>query len=168
MTAKKTQILDDSRVKQILKRIAYQVYENNFNETELIITGIEGNGYVIASMLAENISAICRLKLKLVKISVNKKDPSESSTQLHSDHTDIENKNILIVDDVLNSGRTMFHAFLPLIKARAKKIHTMALVDRDYKEFPIRADFIGISLSTTMQEHVEVVIEKNKVSVFLS
>lgn len=168
MTVQSTQILNDLQVKQILKRIAYQVYENNFNEKELIIGGVEGNGFIVAQMLHEQLSAISKLKLSLIKISLNKKEPSEKNVVLSDEKIILKNKNVLLVDDVLNTGRTMIYAFLPFVKAHSKKIQTLVLVDRDHKSFPVSADFIGISLSTTLQEHVSVTIEKKKVNVFLS
>ena len=168
MTLKKTQILNDTQVKQILKRIAYQVYENNFNEKELTIGGIDGNGFLVAQLLHEQLSEICKLKLSLIKISIDKNEPSEKNLKLSDEKLILKNKNILLVDDVLNTGRTMVYALLPFIKAHSKKIHTMVLVDRDHKSFPVSADFIGIQLSTTLQEHVLVSIEKKKVNVYLS
>ncbi len=168
MAGQKTQILNDTQVKQILKRIAYQVYENNFNEKELIIGGIDGNGFLVAQMLQEQLSNISKLKSSLIKISLNKREPSEKNLILSDEKLNLKDKNILLVDDVLNTGRTMIYALLPFIKAHSKKIHTMVLVDRDHKSFPVSADFIGISLSTTLQEHISVTIEKKKVNVFLS
>jgi len=168
MAVQKTQILNDIQVKQIIRRIAFQVYENNFNEKELIIGGIDGNGFIVAKMLHEQLSAICKLKFSLIKISIDKKEPSEHNLILSDEKLKLKDKNILLVDDVLNTGRTMIYALLPFIKAHSKKIHTMVLVDRDHKSFPVNADFIGISLSTTLQEHVTVTIEKKKVNVYLS
>jgi pyrimidine operon attenuation protein / uracil phosphoribosyltransferase len=168
MTNHKTQILNDIQFKQIIKRVAFQVYENNFNEKELIIGGINGNGFVVAQMLHEQLSAICKLKLSLIKIYIDKEEPSEKNLKLSDEKLPLKGKNVLLVDDVLNTGRTMIYALLPFVKAHAKQIHTMVLVDRDHKSFPVSADFIGISLSTTLQEHVMVTIEKKKVNVFLS
>jgi len=168
MSGQKIQILNDLQVKQIIKRIAYQVYENNFNEKELIIGGIDGNGFAVAQMLLEQLTDICKLKISLIKIGIDKKDPSEKNLTLSDSKIALKNKNILLVDDVLNTGKTMVYALLPFIKAHSKKIHTMVLVDRDHKSFPVNADFIGISLSTTLQEHVTVTIERKKVNIFLS
>ena len=168
MVVKKIQILNDTQVKQILKRIAYQVYENNFNEKELIIGGIDGNGFLVAQMLCEEISAVSKLKTSLIKVSLNKKEPSEKNLKVSDEKIDLHDKNILLVDDVLNTGRTMIYALLPFIRAHSKKIHTAVLVDRDHKSFPVSADFIGISLSTTLQEHITVNIDNKKVNVYLS
>ncbi len=168
MATGKIQILNDTQVKQILRRIAYQVYENNFSEKELIIAGIEGRGFSIAKMLHEQLEMISKIKLILIEVQLDKKNLTETSVNLSDAKTKTQDKNVLIVDDVLNTGKTMIYAFLPFLRARCKKIQTVVLVDRDHKSFPVSADFIGISLSTTLQEHVSVTIEKNKVNVYLS
>ncbi|MEI6507635.1 MAG: phosphoribosyltransferase family protein [Bacteroidota bacterium] len=168
MASKKIKILDNSQVQQVLKRIAYQIYENNFREKELIIAGIDGNGYIVAGMIEEQLKLICKLKITRIKTSIDKKNPSEKTMKLSDLGLKLEGKNILVVDDVLNTGKTMAYALLPFLKGNAKQIHTAVLVDRDHKNFPVRADFIGISLSTTLQDHVDVVIDKKTISVYLN
>lgn len=166
MAAARTQILNHEQVKQIVKRMAYQVYERNFNEKELYIAGICGRGETIAAMLAAELKAISGIKITEIVIAVDKDNPSESSTQLN---TALKNHGVhaIIVDDVLNTGRTLIYALLPFLKSGTTSIQTAILVDRNHKIFPVSADYIGMSLSTTLQEHVAVTIEKNKVSVFL-
>lgn len=168
MANQQTQILNDLHVKQILKRIAYQVYENNFNEKELIIAGIHGRGFEVAKMLFDQISEISKLKLSLLEVTLNKEEPSENNIELSDNKIKIKDKPVLLVDDVLNTGRTLVYSQLPFLRAHAKKIQVAVLVNRDHKSFPVNADFIGISLSTTLQEHVHVNINRNKVEVFLS
>lgn len=163
-----TQILNDAQVKQILKRMAYQVYEQYLNDKELIIAGIEGRGFSFAQMLHEQLQAISKLKLTLMEVRLDKAAPAEHSVKLSDEQVKLEDRNILLVDDVLNTGKTMLFALLPFIRARARKIKTAVLVDRDHKRFPVSADFIGIALSTTLQEHITVSIEKKKVNVHLS
>jgi pyrimidine operon attenuation protein/uracil phosphoribosyltransferase len=167
-TITQTQILNDAQVKQILKRIAYQVYETHFNEKELIIAGIEGRGYSVAQMLLELLSDISKIKLSLIEVKLDKRSPSQDEIILSDPKLKLEEKSVLLVDDVLNTGKTMIYALLPFLHAQAKSIHTAVLVDRDHKSFPVNADFIGISLSTTLQEHINVTIVRNKVNVYLS
>jgi pyrimidine operon attenuation protein/uracil phosphoribosyltransferase len=168
MTLQQTQILNDAQVRQILKRMAYQVYEQHFNEKELIIAGIEGRGFAFAGMLHEELAAVSKLKLSLIEVKLDKTGPTEHSVKLGDERIKAEGKNILLVDDVLNTGKTMMYALLPFVRAGARHIKTAVLVDRDHKSFPVSADFIGIALSTTLQEHITVSIERKKVNVFLS
>jgi pyrimidine operon attenuation protein/uracil phosphoribosyltransferase len=166
MSVARTQILTHEQVKQIVKRMAYQIYERNFNAKELCIAGISGRGETIASLLAEELTSISGIKIMTITIMVNKDNPSESSTQL-SVELKKSGMHAVIVDDVLNTGRTLIYALLPFLKLGVATIQTAILVDRNHKTFPVAADFIGISLSTTLQEHIAVTIEKKKVNVFL-
>ena len=166
MSAARTQILTHEQVKQIVKRMAYQIYERNFKAKELCIAGISGRGETIASLLAEELTSISGIKITTITIMVNKDNPSESSTQL-SVELKKSGMHAVIVDDVLNTGRTLIYALLPFLKLGVATIQTAILVDRNHKTFPVAADFIGISLSTTLQEHIAVTIEKKKVNVFL-
>jgi pyrimidine operon attenuation protein/uracil phosphoribosyltransferase len=148
--------------------MAYQIYENNFGEKELIIAGIEGRGSSIAELLFEELSKICKIKLHLLEIHLDKKNPTGGSVLLSDEKIKITDKNVVVVDDVLNTGKTLVYGLTPFIRNKAKQIRVAVLVDRNHKNFPISADFIGISLSTTLQEHITVLIEKKKVNVYLS
>ena len=168
MSENRHQILNDSQVKQIMKRLAYQVYEKNFNEKELIIGGIKGRGMVVAQMLQEQLGEICKLKTVLLEVSLNKETPSEQQVTVDNTQVKLADKTILVVDDVLNTGKTLLYALVPFVKAKSKTIQTLVLVDRNHKAFPVSADFIGTSLSTTLQEHISVSIERKKINVYLS
>lgn len=168
MDASKVQILTDIQVKQMIKRISYQIYENHFNEKDLIIAGIEGRGTHIAQLLFDELSAISKIRLHLLHIKLDKDNPTGSGVSLNDEKVKLGDKNVIVVDDVLNTGRTLVYALTPFIRAKAKRIQIAVLVDRNHKNFPVSADFIGMSLSTTLQEHVSVTIEKKKVNVYLS
>ncbi len=168
MAHNQTQILNDQQVKQMLKRIAYQVYERNFDERELIIAGISGRGLEVAQMLLDQLAAISGLKLALLEVKVDKDGPKEGSVTLGNQDIKLANKTVILVDDVLNTGRTMVYALLPFLRAGSRRIQTAVLVDRNHKSFPVSADYIGMSLSTTLQEHVTVTLERKKVNVYLS
>lgn len=168
MTTNKVQILTDSQVKQMIKRIAYQIYENHFNDKELIIAGIDGRGYQIAGMLHDELLTIAGLKLSLVCIQLDKENPTGAGVHLDNEQLKLSSKSVIVVDDVLNTGRTLVYALTPFIKAKAKRIQVAVLVDRNHKNFPISADYVGMQLSTTLQEHVSVTIEKKKVNVYLN
>lgn len=161
------QILNDAQVKQMIKRIAYQIYENHFNEKELIIGGIDGKGASVAQLIYDELVSISKLNIQLVTVSLDKNNPTGSSVALSTENIKIEGKSVLVIDDVLNTGRTLVYALTPFIRAKAKRIQVGVLVDRNHKNFPVAADYIGMQLSTTLQEHVDVRIEKKKVNVYL-
>jgi pyrimidine operon attenuation protein/uracil phosphoribosyltransferase len=168
MSNSKVQILTDLEAKQIIKRIAYQIYENHFNEKNIVIAGIDGRGTYIAQLLYTELEAISNIKIELINITLDKVNPTGNTVKLSNGNTKIADRNVIVVDDVLNTGRTLVYALTPFIRAKAKRIQVAVLVDRNHKDFPISADYIGMELSTTIQEHVSVTIEKKKVNVYLS
>lgn len=161
-------ILDQEDVKKKLRRIAYQIYENNFQEKELVIAGISDRGYNLAQVLSSLLEDISGLKIQLISLTIDKKNPAEKNIVLEP-KPDIKNKTVIIVDDVLNTGKTLVYSMLPFLKEGAKKIQTCILMDRNHKVFPVSADYVGMSLATTLKEHISVEIGKKKdVKVFLS
>lgn len=165
----KVKILDTVQIRQKINRLAFEVYENNFSEKELLVVGIEGNGYKVAHQLAEKIKEISKLKVKIGKISLDKNKPWEGETAVDFKEKDFVNKNVILVDDVLNSGKTLMYAVKLFLDKPVKKITTVILVDRSHSRFPVKADFVGLTLSTTLQEHIEADFsQKNKEAVYLS
>lgn len=169
MPSKKILILDKKQIRQKTDRIAFQILEDNFEEKELIIAGIVPRGYLLAKRLQKVISKISEHKITLVKIDLHKKS---SSLKLTTD-VDIEtckNKSIILVDDVLDSGRTLAYGLGVFLNIPTKKIRTVVLIDRSHKIFPIAVDFVGHSIATTLKEHVSVTFEEddNEDAVYLS
>lgn len=166
--SKKVEILNAEQINQKIDRIAHQVYEDNFNEKEIIIAGIAERGYLLAQRLAKIIEKISPIKTTLVKIVLDK-DATALKATTDVDVNLCKDKVILLVDDVLNSGRTLAYGFGVFLNIPVKKIRTAVLVDRSHKIFPLATDFVGISLSTIAQEHVSVVLDKpGKEVVFIS
>lgn len=160
MSAKK--VLNAAALIQKIRRIAFQIYENNFEEKEILVAGITGEGYALADLLCQHLSEISKIKTKLIKIDLNKEVPYERPVVFDCDSTVFEQKVIIVVDDVLNTGRTFSYSLAPFLSMHVKKIQVAVLVDRNYRKFPISADYIGYELSTTLSEHVEVVISNEK------
>jgi pyrimidine operon attenuation protein / uracil phosphoribosyltransferase len=165
----RVRILDTLQIKQKLNRLAYQVYENNFSEKELFVVGIEGNGYFVAVRLADKLKEISPLRISVGKITLDKEQPWKGTPQTDFAESAFANKTIVLVDDVLNSGKTLMYAVRLFLDKPVKKINTVVLVDRSHTRFPVKADFVGLSLSTTLQEHIEADFSKrNQEAVYLT
>jgi len=149
-------ILDEAGVKRKIKRMALEVAEQNAGENEIIIAGIVGNGETVARGVAKELQNLSKMSVQVVTIQLNKREPNEVSLQ---PSIDFRNKNILIVDDVANTGKTLFFALKPFLAISPKKIQTLALVERSHKLFPIQTDYTGLSIATTLQEHIAVETE---------
>lgn len=166
MTATKHIILNHNEINHKIKRIAYQIYESNVNETEVILAGIDTNGFILAKKLKSYLDKISDLNSVLCKVVINKKNPlSPISTSLSA--SDYTNKSIVLIDDVLNSGSTLVYGVKHFLDVPLKQFKTAVLVNRNHKKFPVKADFKGISLSTSLNEHVEVVLTGKEFEAFL-
>lgn len=154
-----TIVLNETQVNQKIDRLAFEIYENHYAEKELIIAGIEGNGYTLAELLSERLKSLSDMQVTLVSVFVNKEDPLAEKASVELEKSDAEDKVVILVDDVLNSGKTLVYGIKHFLKVRLKALRTVALVDRDHKRFPVKADYVGLHLSTTLQEHVRVVLE---------
>jgi pyrimidine operon attenuation protein/uracil phosphoribosyltransferase len=164
----KLKILDKTQIDQKLNRLAYEIYENNFSEKELLIVGIDGNGYKVANHICEKLKKISPIKITLGNIKLNKDKPWEDEPVINFEEKSFINKSIIVVDDVLNSGKTLMYAVKLFLNKPVKKINTVILVDRSHTRFPVKADFVGLRLSTTLQEHIEADFsKKGKESVYL-
>lgn len=156
----RNEILSHSNINRRLKRMAIEVAEHNTGETELIVAGVAGNGMVVARRLIAELKSILPMQVSLAEIRLDKLQPLEVSIEPAADFS---GKNILIVDDVANSGRTLLYAVKPFLQFQPKKIQTLVLVERSHKVFPITSDFVGLSLSTTLQEHITVETEGEEI-----
>ncbi|MBL0047788.1 MAG: phosphoribosyltransferase [Bacteroidetes bacterium] len=153
---KKTLILNHLQIAQKINRIAHEIYEYNFEEKEIVIAGIADRGYVLAMRIDEVLKSISPLKTKLVELKINKDDLKNERVSLSLSADELKNKVVLLVDDVLNTGKTLIYALHPFLEYEVKKIATIVLVDRNHNLFPVRADYVGLSMATTLQEHVSV------------
>lgn len=167
MIQEKNIILDEPAILQKLKRIAFEIYENNFQESELVIAGISGTGYELAQLIYEDLKSISPFSLQLVQIQINKEAPLTSDIQIDCEVQSLSNKSLVIVDDVLNTGKTFVHSLKPFLKIEIKKIQTAVLVNRSHRTFPIATDYTGYELSTTIKQHIKVVLNANEKKVYL-
>lgn len=163
----KSLILDEKQIQQKIKRIAFEIYENNFKEKEIVVVGIKDQGFHLAELICQAISDISPITPQLISISLDKLKPTQSEIVLSVDISSCKNKSVLLVDDVLNTGRTLAYSLKPFMNVRLKKIEVAVLVNRRHTAFPIQANYTGFELSTSIKEHVEVVLKKGASSVYL-
>ena len=160
MVAEKTLILDDRQISQKIKRIAVEIYEHNFNEKSIVVAGIDGQGYSLAKRLADQVQQISPLEVILTKDTLDKIAPQQSEVTLDCDIKTLKKKCIILVDDVLNTGRTFAYGMKPFLDIEVKKIETAVLVNRAHTLFPIYPQYTGYELTTTIKDHVEVRLGK--------
>jgi pyrimidine operon attenuation protein/uracil phosphoribosyltransferase len=156
----KNYILSPEVAAKKLRRMAFEILENNFGETGFILAGIRDSGTVIANTIQELLEEIAGLHSELITVSLDKKNPKEVTV---SRQLDFQNKVIILVDDVSNSGKTLLYAIKPFLDSNPKKIQTLVLVERSHNSFPVKPDYVGLSVATTLQEHIYVEVEKGRV-----
>jgi len=157
----KKYILNKEVAAKKLQRMAYEILENNIDQEKIILAGIPENGTVIARNIQKILSGISSLKTEFVSVSLNKRHPKEVTL---SQQMDFNDKVVIIVDDVVSSGKTLLYAIKPFLEFHPKKIQTLVLVERSYKNFPVTPDYVGVSIATTLQEHIFVEVKDDEVT----
>lgn len=153
-------ILTNQEIEHKIKRIAYQIYETFVDEQEIVIAGIASDGFTFAKKIADALKSISTLQVSLCEVCINKQNP-ELAVTTSLTKEEYTNKGLVLVDDVLNSGTTLIYAVRHFLDVPLTKFKTAVLVDRNHKKYPVKADFKGISLSTSSLEHVQVVFDEN-------
>jgi len=143
-----------------LQRMAYEIAERNINEEQIILAGIKENGKIISKILYSFLKDIFKGEVSIIEIVLDKKDPKNISL---SEKINFDDKVIIVTDDVANSGRTLLYALKPFLNFYPKKIQTLVLVERSYKEFPVATDYVGLSVSTALTEKIIVETSNNEV-----
>ena len=163
----RTLLLSERQTIQKIRRIAHEVLESNFQEEEIVFAGVVERGYIFAEMLNEFFNEISDIPTRLVKISLDKNAPLQSDISLDCAMEEVENKTIVLTDDVLNTGKTLAYSLKPFLNVPIKKLQVAVVVDRGHHHFPIGADFVGYSLSTSLQNHVLVELDKDEKAVYI-
>jgi|TARA_B110000027_G_scaffold23416_1_gene25344 pyrimidine operon attenuation protein/uracil phosphoribosyltransferase len=166
MIAENNIILDNTQINQKIKRIAYQIYESNSSEKEVIIAGIVGNGFIFSKKIASVLEEISTITVILCEVIIDKKKPLQPITTSISVNN-YKNKSLVLVDDVLNSGTTLIYGIKHFLEVPLKRFKTAVLVNRNHKKYPVKADFKGISLSTSIKEHVQVEFNETNAIAYL-
>lgn len=159
MAAKRTLILDKNQIGRKLDRMAWQIYEDNFEEQEIILAGVVDRGYRLAKRLQKLLKKIAPFSVKLVKIELDK-DSSSLKAQTDIPIEQCQNRAIVLVDDVLNSGRTLVYGLGVFLNIPIKKLRTVVLIDRSHRSFPLSTDFTGMEIATVMNEHISVILDE--------
>ena len=162
----KHKILEQDRIDKIVKRISFQIHEKNQNNSEVVLIGVLKNGFILSDLIEKELKKISKSKIQLFSIKINKKKPL-NPIELNCDLSELKNKSIVLIDDVLNSGKTLIHCVKHLLDVPISNFNTAVLIDRNHKKFPIKIDFKGLSLSTTIKETVTVVFEKKNSYAFI-
>lgn len=166
MALQENSILSHDEINHKIKRIAYQIYECNVNEEEVIIAGIGENGYIFAKKLKSSLEKISDINPVLCQVKIDKKHPQKDIKTTIPKEAYI-NKSVVLVDDVLNSGTTLIYSVKHFLNVPLKQFKTAVLINRNHKKYPVKADFKGISLSTSLNHHVEVVLKGKTQAAYL-
>ncbi len=156
----KKYILTGASAEMKLRRMAFEIIENNRGVEKIFLAGILENGMTLAKLIQKELNNFSNLKTDLIEIHLNKKNP----VQCHvPDAQVLKNEVVIVIDDVINSGKTFLHALVPLLNFQPKNIQTLTLVERSHKTFPVHADYVGISLATTLEDHISVEVQDGKI-----
>ncbi len=164
----KSKILDIAAIDQKLKRLAWQVYEQNSTEKDIIIVGISERGLILAKKMADLIQEISKVKTNIAHLELDKDNPYNKNVTLNLEEKEYTGKVVVLVDDVLNSGKTLMYAAKHFLTTPLTRLAIMVLVDRNHNRYPIKADYVGLSLATTLQEYINVKLKGTDKGVYLS
>jgi pyrimidine operon attenuation protein / uracil phosphoribosyltransferase len=167
MAVERTLILNAGQIDQKITRMAHEIYENYHRSKDVVLIGVSGNGSILADKICAILKEISPLQIHRYDISLDKDNPLSSDIKFTGNLKDLKNKYVILVDDVLNSGRTLIYATRFLLESELKMMTVATLVDRFHRRFPIRAEVVGLTLSTNIKEHVNVDFTKGSESVHL-
>lgn len=159
--SEKRYILNKETAARKLQRMAYEIAENNIEAKEVVLAGITESGSIIARNIASYLQTIAAFKISFATIALDKKHPVQVTVNVNDNFDD---KIIIVIDDVANSGKTLLYGLKPFMAFHPKKIQTLVLVERSHKTFPIHPDYVGLSIATTLQEHIYVETEGDTVN----
>jgi pyrimidine operon attenuation protein / uracil phosphoribosyltransferase len=149
-------ILDEKSIKNKIQRIAYQIAEHNYQSEEIILAGINNNGHAFAKLIEKSLKKIIEVKISVARIKLSPANPLSTPIEMTPKIEGLEKKAVIIVDDVANTGRTIFYAFKPFMDHMPAKIEVAVLVDRKHKYYPVQVDYVGLSIATTLRQNINV------------
>ena len=167
MSTEQTIILKEDQILQKIKRMAYQIYERNVQEERILVVGVVEQGYHLAELIVDQLHLIAPINTQLVRMEIDKADPIASPVTVDIEEEKLQDVAVILVDDVLNTGKTMTYCLKPFMDKNIKKLEIAVLVNRSHKQFPISANYQGYELATTINEHIEVVLGKKRKYAYL-
>lgn len=153
-------VLNKEQIALKTERIAFEILENTFEETKIYIGGVDGNGYLFAERIVEELSKNTDQEIRLFKIEINKDAPLEKEINFSIPQDELNDQSVVLVDDVINSGRTMIYAVRTLLGNKLKQLKVATLVNRTHRRYPVQADFVGMNISTTIMDKIIVELGK--------
>ena len=153
-------ILDSNQINQKINRLSYELYENNLEEKKIILFGINSNGNILSSRIKKKLDNLFSSKIESHNLNIDVNKTESNKLDFKQEH--FNEKVVIIIDDVLNSGKTIAHSINLILPFCPKKIEVAVLVDRSHKNFPILAKYSGVKLNTTINEHVQIDFKKNE------
>lgn len=167
MDQKKVPVLSTLQINRKIERIAHQIIEHNYTEERVVLIGIAKQGFALAERIRTKITENSEIHTEMLQLTMDKKQPLSESYSISGPADALNDRSVILIDDVLNSGRTLIYAAREILKYPIKKLTTVVLIDRRHRKFPIKADFVGLTLSTTMQEHISVELDPGKEIAYL-
>jgi len=161
-------LLEDYQINRKTTRLAYQILENNFEKEEIFLAGINERGSLFAAKVQKKLSQITKIPITFVQLIVSEESPYNATLKQEIDKSKLSNKTIIIVDDVANSGKTLFYSLKPIFELEPSKLEIAVLIDRKHKKFPVQPDYVGLTLHTTLQEHIDVQFSDSEIKAFLN
>ncbi len=160
-------VLDEVQIDQKIKRIAYEILENNFDEKVIYVAGIKGPGFKLSKKIKKELEKISDISIELLQVEIDKESPTQNDIRIEGDMSAVRNKVVLLVDDVQHTGKTFAYSMRPFLNISVKRIEVAVLVNRAHTEFPVAPTYTGYELSTTINDHIHVVLEEGKKGVYL-
>lgn len=152
----KSIVLNKTQIAQKTERIAFEIVENTFENDVIYIGGIDGFGFSFAERLTESLKKISKQQVRLFKVVVNKENPNASPILISIPENELDNATVILVDDVINSGRTLIYAVKKLLEHNLQTLKIACLVNRTHRRFPVHADFVGLHIATTLKDNIMV------------
>lgn len=160
----KTKILAHDQIRHKIRRMAFQIFERHYQDQEIVLAGIADRGFTLATRISEELTKAGMPVVKLLELKLDKQNLIEQHYPLHED---VSGKVVIVIDDVLNSGKTLLYGVKPFLNSPVKHLATLVLIDRSHRQYPVHVDYVGMPMATTLAQHIQVIFSDTEDSVWL-